>query len=233
VRARMQAVLEWAVHSGARDEGPNPADWSRLKAALPAHSRVHKIQHHDYIPADALPAFMATLKPLEDLAAKALRFLLLTATRTGDVLGLKWQEVDVDGSQWVIPAERFKTRRAVRVPLSADALAILTGLKSNREPDAYVFDMGGGPLSPNALIRLMRKHHATATPHGTARAAFRTWCASTSVPHEVAEAALGHVAGNAVVQAYQHHDFYEERVTVMEAWALHCSGKAKANGGPE
>jgi integrase len=258
VRARIQAVLEWAVQHELRGEGPNPAEWSRLKAALPAHSRVHKVKHHEHVPVEAVPAFMvslrvyqaaaearrekaalaviadkrSTMRALEKaendaLAAKALEFVMLTATRTGDVVGLRWAELDLDAALWVIPAERFKGRRDVRVPLSVDALAILAGLKSNREPKAQVFTFSN---RDKAMYNVMRTLHASFDPHGAARGSFRTWCAANGVPSEVAEAALGHVAGNAVVQAYQHSDFYEARVPIMEAWALHCRGGAKPTG---
>ena len=255
IRARMEAVLEWAAQHDLRAEGPNPAEWSRIKAALPAHGRIHEVKHHEHVPVDAVPAFMASLRDYQvgaearraeaalavvptkgrtvralvkaendALAAQALEFMVLTATRTGDVVGLTWAELDLDAKRWVLPIDRYKTRRRrvndIRIPLCSRALAILTGLRSNHDPKAPVFPFSN---RNKAMYNVLRELHPTADPHGLARASFRTWCADTGVPFEVAEAAEGHVTGNAVVQAYQHSDLYEARVPLMEAWAAYCA----------
>jgi integrase len=257
VRARMQAIFGWAMQTGLRAYGPNPAEWSRMDKALPPPESVRIVEHHDFVAVGDMPAFMGavrayqgaaevrqakatleleptkrrTVRGLEKasndtLASKALDFMILTATRTGDVLGMTWSEVDLDRARWTISIKRYKTRRKrkddVRIPLSPDAVAILAGLQSNRDPKSLVWTFSN---REQAMLNVMRDVHDTATAHGTARGSFRSWCSETSVPFEVAEAALGHVGGNAVVQAYQHSDYYERRVPVMAAWALHCRGE--------
>jgi integrase len=258
VRARMQAIFGWAMQTGLRPYGPNPAEWSLMDKALPPPESVRTVEHHDFVAVGDMPAFMGSLRAYQGaaearrgkatleleptkrsavrglekasndtLASKALDFMILTATRTGDVLGMTWSEVDLDRARWTISIKRYKTRRKrkddVRIPLSADAVAILTGLQSNRDPKSPVWTFSN---REQAMLNVMRDVHATATAHGTARGSFRSWCSETSVPFEVAEAALGHVGGNAVVQAYQHSDYYDRRVPVMAAWALHCRGEA-------
>jgi integrase len=122
LRGRIEAVLDWATVRGYR-QGENPARWrGHLEALLPARSRVRKIQHHAALPYAELPAFMAKVGALEGAAAKAMQFLILTAARTGEVIGAKWSEVDLEAKVWTVPGERMKARKDHRVPLTTKAL---------------------------------------------------------------------------------------------------------------
>src|ERR1700737_617757 len=135
LRGRIEAVLDWATVRGHR-KGENPARWrGHLDKLLPARSKVHKVKHHPALPYDELADFVAALRSQEGVAARALGFLILTAARTGEVIGACWDEVDLEEKTWIVPATRMKAGREHRVPLSAAAVAILEGMKKIRERD--------------------------------------------------------------------------------------------------
>jgi integrase len=151
--------------------------------------------------------------------------LILTATRTGEVIGARWNEIDLLGKTWTVPAERMKAHREQRVPLSARTLAILQdmhGLRSGDDPKAFVFPGAkwGRPLSNMAFLMLLRRTgRGDLTAHGF-RSSFRDWAAErTNFPSEVAEMALAHVVGNKVEAAYRRGDLFEKRRRLMGAWA--------------
>jgi integrase len=164
---------------------------------------------------------------MDGVGARALEFAILTAARTGEVLGTRWQEVDLETKVWIVPAARTKAGREHRVPLTERAVEILGALVQVRTGD-YVFSGArrGKPLSPTALLALMCRAGERYTVHGF-RSAFRDWAGErTNFPREVAEAALAHVVGDATERAYRRGDALEKRRALMEAWAAFCEPKA-------
>jgi integrase len=176
-----------------------------------------------------MPAFMAQLKTRDAVAARALEFAILTAARTGEVIGAKWAELDLDASVWIIPAHRMKAGREHRVPLSPQALQILKHMARARQNE-FVFPGNGRPqLSNMALLMLLRRmKRESITPHGF-RSTFRDWVEErTDTPRAVAEMALAHTIGNAVEAAYRRGDLFEKRRTLMAKWAQYCSSPTRA-----
>ena len=212
LRGRIERVLDYAKAHGWRS-GENPALWrGHLRNVLPAHSRLAR-GHHAAMPYPDVPAFVQELSGKEAMAARALEFLILTAARAGEVLGATWAEIDLERGLWTVPANRMKAGDEHRVPLSPRALAIVAALHEMRISD-YVFpgQREGRPLSSAAFEMLLRRMKADAfTTHGF-RSAFRDWAGdATSVPREVAEAALAHRVGNATELAYRRTDALEKR----------------------
>ncbi|MFO1084079.1 MAG: integrase arm-type DNA-binding domain-containing protein [Reyranellaceae bacterium] len=231
LRGRIEAVLDWAKVRGYR-EGENPARWrGHLDKLLPARAKVQKVQHHAALPIDGLNGFMAELRAQEGTAARALEFAILAAARTGEVIGARWGEMDLDGKVWTVPAERMKAGREHRVPLSARAVVLLKELEAETEDvrpqdaDDFVFTTGasGKPLSNMAMLMLLRRMgRGDLTAHGF-RSTFRDWCAErTNFPSEVAEMALAHSVGDKVEAAYRRGDLFEKRCALMEQWATLC-----------
>src|ERR1700730_1722307 len=230
LRGRIEAVLDFAKAHGWRS-GENPAAWrGHLALILPKRQKLTR-GHLPAMPFDGLPEFIGKLREREAMAALALEFLILTAARSGEVLGARWAEIDIDAKVWTVPAARMKAGRQHRVPLSGRALAILETLAAARTGD-FVFpgQRHGKPLSAMSLEKVLRRMKAEgATVHGF-RSAFRDWAGeTTSFPREIAEAALAHVAGNATERAYRRGDALEKRRKLMEAWAGFCEPKAGGN----
>ena len=218
VRSRIEQVLSWATVRGHRS-GDNPARWvGHLKQALPARKLVTKVEHHAAMPVDEVPGFMQALKTKEGLAARALELTVLTATRTGEVLGATWDEIDLDHAVWVIPASRMKAGKEHRVALPARAVALLRQLPREAE---FVFPGAkrGQPLSNMAMTAVMKRmERGEFTVHGF-RSSFRMWASEqTNHPHEVIEQALAHQVKNKVERAYQRSDLLERRVALMRDW---------------
>jgi integrase len=171
-------------------------------------------------PFDEVPAFMNALREREGVAPRALEFAILTATRSGEVLGARWAEFDLEARVWIVPAARTKAGREHRVPLSAPTVEILRQMDQKRLSD-YVFPgaRSGRPLSTVALNRVLGRMKVDVTVHGF-RSAFRDWAGErTHFPREVAEAALAHLVGDAVERAYRRGDALEKRRKLMDAWA--------------
>src|ERR1700730_3191904 len=153
LRGRIEAVLDWATVRGHR-KGENPARWrGHLDKLLPARSKVHKVKHHPALPYNEMEEFIAALRNQEGTAARSLEFLILTASRTGEVIGARWDEIDLKEKIWAVPATRMKAGREHRVPLSAAAVAVLEEMMEVRESD-FVFSGGkrGKPLSHMAML---------------------------------------------------------------------------------
>ena len=217
VRQRIEAVLDWATASGFRT-GDNPARWKGHLENLLAHTdKIQKVKHLAAMPYSEVGAFITELRARPGLAARALEFTILTATRSNEALGARWSEIDFAAGVWTIPAERTKGQREHRVPLAPRALEILRGLP--RDGDR-VFPLGRTAMwleSPDGV-----------TVHGF-RSSFRDWCAEqTNFPREVAEAALGHIVGDSTERAYRRGDVLEKRRRLMEAWAAYCQKAAPA-----
>jgi integrase len=222
LRARIENILDWAKVLNYRS-GENPARWKgNLDKLLPRPSKVRKIEHYASMPYAKVPAFIAQLRERGTVAAMALEFTILTAVRTGETLGAKWDEIDLDSGIWTIPPERMKAGAAHKVPLTKPALKILTSIK----PDAsgFVFvGSPGKPLAPTTLLKTMTLMRIKdGTPHGF-RSSFRTWAAEcTNFPREIAEAALAHANGDKVEMAYKRTDYFQKRRELMDEWARHC-----------
>ena len=221
VRQRVERVLSWATVRGYR-EGANPAAWrGHLDQILPKPSKVRSVQHHRALPIDEVPALMGELAERGGGSALALRFLALTATRTGEVIGAKWSEVDLSAKLWTIPADRMKAGKEHRIPLSREALDILREAQKVKTSDVvFSGPKPGHPLSNMAFAALLKRMKRTDfVPHGL-RSTFRTWAAErTNYPREVCEMALAHAVGNAVEQSYQRGDMFERRKSLMSDWA--------------
>jgi integrase len=220
VRGRVESVLDYAKTLGWRG-GENPARWrGHLDNLLSAPSKIAKVKHHPALPWQQAPAFMARLREVKEISARALEFAILTGCRTGEVRLATWSEVDLEAKVWTVPAERMKGGEEHRVPLSAPALETLAAVRQLR----------GGPLFPGRNLRspmgengltyvLTMMGRDDLTVHGF-RSTFRTWsAAATDTPREVCEAALAHVTGKAVERAYQRSDVFEKRRQLMDAWA--------------
>ncbi|HEY2531836.1 MAG TPA: integrase arm-type DNA-binding domain-containing protein [Xanthobacteraceae bacterium] len=221
VRGRIEVVLDWASASGYR-QGENPARWrGHLDKLLPPRSKVARVEHHAALPYRDLPGFIMDLRQQEGVAARALEFTILTAGRTGEVIGATWVEIDLEARLWTIPAERMKAGREHRVPLSDAALAILRPLYEVRTGDKVL------PLSNMAMLMLMRRMgRGSLTVHGF-RSAFSDWCAEqTNFPSEVRGMALAHTVSDKVEAAYRRGDLFDKRRQVMDAWSRFCSSPA-------
>ena len=223
VRGRIESVLAHATASGFR-QGDNPARWrGNLDAVMPKPGKLAKVEHHRALPVAELPAFLVALRQVGGMGARALEFAILTATRSGEVRGATWAEVDLDGKTWTVPPERMKAGKAHRVPLSPAALALLKALPQ-LEGNPHLFAAPrGGMLSDMTLSAVCRRMGAAAVPHGF-RSTFRDWTAEhTNYPREVAEQALAHVISNAVEAAYRRGDLFEKRRRLMNEWATYCA----------
>lgn len=228
LRGRIETVLDSAKARGYR-QGENPARWrGHLAQILPARTKLSR-GHHKAMAYDAIPAFLATLRAREAVAALALEFAILTAARTGEVIAAEWGEVDLAKALWTVPPERMKAGKEHRVPLSPRAVEILEETK--QLGGKYLFPGArGGKLSSMAMAMLLRRMKQDVTVHGF-RSAFRDWAAEcTGYSHEVAEMALAHTIGNAVERAYRRGDLFEKRRRLMADWATYCASGAPAGG---
>jgi integrase len=230
LRGRIEAVLGWATTSGYRS-GDNPARWrGHLENLLAKKSKVAPVEHHAALSYAELPDFMTEMHQQEGIAAQALQFTILTAARTGEVIGATWPEIDFKQCLWTIAAQRMKARREHRVPLSEPALAILQAMNAVRS-GKYVFpgNRSDRPLSNMAMAMLVRRMgRADLTVHGF-RSTFSDWCAErTAFPAEVREMALAHVVGDKVEAAYRRGDLLKKRFQLAEAWARFCAAPPAA-----
>ncbi|WP_296642747.1 tyrosine-type recombinase/integrase [Roseinatronobacter sp.] len=246
VRGRIEAVLSWATVAGHRT-GDNPARWAgNLKELLPAPSKVAKDGNHPALTLDDAPRWFAALQTREGFGARALEFAALTATRSQEVRGALWDEIDLDNALWIIPAQRMKMDREHRVPLSARAVEMLRALPK-LEGNPLVFPAArGGQLSDMTLSATMKRMHESdiseggtgyldrvskrpAVPHGL-RSTFRDWVSElTTYPGDMAEVALAHKISNSVEASYRRGDMIEKRRRMMGDWADFMGGNV--NGG--
>jgi len=229
LRGRIESILDWAKARGYRD-GENPARWrGHLDNLLPARGKVRKVVHHPALPYAEMPNFLPALRSQEGMSARALEFAILTAARTGEVMGARWNEIDFGAKVWTVPAERMKAGREHRVPLSHRAVEILTSIQSGAAIESqagFVFSgrRPGDPLSNMAFLMLLRRmKRSDLTAHGF-RSTFRDWAAErTGFQREVAEMCLAHSVGGKVEAAYWRGDPFEKRSRLMDAWAAYCA----------
>jgi integrase len=225
LRGRIEAVLDFAKARGLRS-GENPAAWrGHLALILPKRQKLSR-GHHQAMPYPGIPEFIAKLRERESVPVAALEFLILTAGRSGEVLGATWDEIDIDAQVWVIPASRMKTAREHRVPLSSRAVEIVERMAEVRTGDlVFAGQRRRRPLSGAAVAALV----PGATVHGF-RSSFRDWAGEeTSFPREVAEQALAHATGDATERAYRRGDALEKRRGLMTAWSNYCEPSSAEN----
>ena len=234
-QGRIARILDAAKARKYR-QGENPAAWKgNLDTLLPKQPKLVQ-GHHPAMEADALPAFMAKLGGRPANAARALQFAILTAGRTGEVLGARWGEVDFQKAIWTVPADRMKTKAEHRVPLTAAAVDVLNRLASEAKalhgrlvtPEDFIFmrDPSTERLSNMAMAMLLRRMEvANASVHGF-RSTFRDWVGQkTEFPRELAELSLSHLVGNEVERAYRRGDAIDRRRVLMDAWSAFCTGE--------
>lgn len=246
LRGRIEQVLSWASVKGHRT-GDNPARWAgNLKELLPAATKVAKARHHPALLFGDAPRWFAALRKRDGVGARALELAALTATRSQEVRGARWEEISLKDGLWIVPAARMKMEREHRVPLSKHAVLLLQDLP-RLEDNSLVFPAPrGGEMSDMTLSAAMKRLHAAdisqggagfldkvskrpAVPHGL-RSTFRDWVAElTHFPGEMAEVALAHKVGNAVEAAYRRGDMVEKRRAMMAAWAGFLSGTAEVD----
>jgi integrase len=231
LRGRIEAVLDAARARGhiGHNEA-NPARWrGHLDKLLPKRAKLTR-GHHAAMPYSEIPAFVAGLRERPAIAARALEFCILTATRSGEALAARWEEIDFDCKIWTIPPARTKAAREHRIPLSDRAVALLREMEAARAGD-YVFpgQRRGRPLSPMGFEMLLRRINSPYTAHGF-RSSFRDWAGNeTHFPRELAEHALAHAIGDRAEQAYRRSDALQRRRELMDGWARHCERAAGDN----
>lgn len=231
VRERISRVFKYAVALKLRPD--NPAELSdHLKNLLGKPTMVKR--HHTAMPYDDVPKFMEELRAQEGMPARALETTVLTALRTGEVIGAKWEEIDLAKRVWIIPAARMKTGKATAtdhdVPLAPRVVEILENLpREDGNEFVFIGVEAGKPIGARAMFSLLRTMRPTLTVHGF-RASFRTWAAvKTNFAREVAEHALAHTVGNKVENAYQRDKLSDKRRSLMEAWAGYCTNPEADN----
>jgi integrase len=223
VRQRIETVWDWA-RARKYVEGENPARLrGHLDKLLAKTAKIKKVKHHPAVPYQNINTFISSLRKRSGSSALALEFMILTASRTGEIIGAKWLEINLSEKTWTIPAERMKAGKEHRVPLCNRALQILGNIKSNRNPDEFVFPGWKSQLglSNGAMLALMKKmEFGPYTPHGF-RSTFRDWAADKAhtFQNETIELALAHTIKNQAEAAYRRGDQLERRRELMDVWA--------------
>ena len=240
LRGRIENVLDWATVRGYRKEGENPARWrGNLEHLLPARNDVQKVVHHSALDYRTVGAFMAALREVEGMGARALEFAILTAARSGEVRGATWNEIDRDAGLWIIPEGRMKAEKEHTIPLSVEALTLLDSSPRMVGCDLIFPNASNGVLSDMTLTAVIRRMDEastkaggtgwkdragkTVTAHGF-RSTFRDWAGETTAfPREVIEHALAHQLKDKAEAAYQRGTLLEKRRRLMGEWARHCA----------
>jgi integrase len=220
IRARIEAVLDFAASRGWRS-GDNPSRWrGHLQNLLPAKSKVKAVTHHPAVRWSELPALWAELDGRADMPAAVIKFALLTAARPGEAIGARWDEIDLEGKVWSLSPGRMKGGRPHRVPLSAPSLALLGWLATMRQGE-HIFPGArrNKPVSETGVRAAFQLLRPGMTLHGSARASFSDWAAEHQITHEIREAALAHVIENKTEAAYRRGDLLEPRRKTMADWA--------------
>ena len=244
LRGRIEAVLSWATVAGYR-AGDNPARWrGNLSELLPKPGKVAKAGNHPALALDDVPRWWRDLGGRDGMAARALQFVTMTATRSGETRGMTWAEVDLEKALWTIPAERMKADREHRVPLTHEAMALMRGLPRMAGSEFVFFAPRGGALSDMSISAVMRRMQEAevraertgyldprsgrpAVPHGL-RSCFRDWAAEHGFEHVMAELALAHNVGSQVERAYRRTDMLERRRGMLDSWGRFLRGEAGA-----
>ncbi len=223
LRGRIENVLDWASARKFR-KGENPARWrGHLDKLLPKPSKVARVEHHAALPYQEIGAFMAELRQREGFGARALEFAILTATRSGEVRGATWDEINLRDKIWTIPEGRMKAGKEHRVPLSDVAVMLLKGLP-RFEGSALVFPSASGKMLSDMTMTatLKRMGRSGLTAHGF-RSTFRDWAGELSTfPREVIEHALAHQLKDKAEAAYARGSLFDKRRKLMVAWEKYC-----------
>lgn len=216
VRQRIRTVLDWARTAGHRD-GVNPVEGVERGLAR----QRERVKHHAALPYRDVPQFLTLIG--ENVASQALKFLVLTAARTGEVIGARWSEIDFDERVWIVPEERMKASREHRVPLSEMAVEILGNMAGVDDDFVFPGQKRGKGLSNMAMSNLLKRlGYSDITVHGF-RSSFRDWAEEQGgMPREVAELCLAHEVGNAVERAYLRTDLFARRRTLLDDWSAFC-----------
>jgi integrase len=244
VRSRIEAILSWATVAGHRT-GDNPARWAgNLKELLPPPSKIAKEKHHPALALNDATRWFAALQDRDGIGARALEFAALTATRSQEVRGATWDEIDLEKALWIIPGERMKMGKEHRIPLPDHAIVLLKALPRLTDNPLVFPAARGGKLSDMTLSATMKRMHAAdltqtgagfvdrqsnrpAVPHGL-RSTFRDWAAEmTSYPGDMAEVALAHKISNAVEASYRRGDMIEKRRRMMGDWSFFLTAGAR------
>ena len=234
LRGRIESVLNWATTHGYRS-GENPARWrGHLENLFAAPNKIKDEEHHPAIPVSMMGEFMDDLRTHDGMGAKALEFTALTASRSGEVRGALWSEIDLKAKLWTVPAPRMKGKVTHRKPLSDAAVELLVGLKRVAGSELVFTSPRGGTLSDMTLSKLMQrmaykdKDGRICVPHGL-RSTFRDWASeNTAYPSEVIESALAHGITDKTEAAYFRSELIEKRRRLMEEWAKYCAMAASS-----
>ena len=224
VKQRIATIMAWAQGQGIRPDNPCDA----VDASLPKNG-VH-VEHHRALAHQDVGQALATVRQsgATPVTKLAIEMIALTACRSGEVRGMRWNEIYIDSATWVIPAERTKTNREHRIPLSTRAVEILQARQRASTTVLAFASPRGGELTAAALSKLLKQLGIGGVVHGF-RSSFRSWCAEQNIPREVAEAALAHTTGNATEQAYQRSDVLKQRRALMEKWANYIATENSSN----
>lgn len=238
LRGRIEAVLDWAKVRGYR-KGENPARWKgHLDHILPARTKVQKVKHHPALPYREIGAFMTALKAQEGMGARALEFAILCASRSGEVRGATWSEIDLNTNVWTIPPERMKAEKEHRVPLSPEAISLLDTLPRMAGTDLVFPNSKNDVLSDMTLTAVIRRMDDASTiaggngwrengvkvitAHGF-RSTFRDWAGETTAyPREVIEHAIAHQLKDKAEAAYARGTLFDKRARLMADWSKYC-----------
>lgn len=230
VRGRIENILGWAAVHGYRSE-ENPARWKGfLDKVYPSPAKLKKVKHFEAVSVEAMPQFMQELKQRSGDSAKALEFLILTASRTNEVIGDKrldkvgitWAEIDLNKKVWTVPADKMKSGKAHRVPLSDRAIAILNELPRKADDQPIFSSTNNAIPSDNYLRSVLKRMGVDATVHGF-RSVFKDWCREhTAYADEVSELALAHVNSDATRAAYARSELIDKRRLLMADWESYC-----------
>lgn len=230
VRQRIESIIDWAKVKKYRT-GENPALWrGHLDKLLTERNKIQKVKHHPAMAYTDLPEYFQMLRKIETVAAKALAFAILTATRTSETRQARWSEIDLNNGVWIIPEERMKMEKEHRVPLTPECVSILKEIKHTHNNN-YVFSglKQNKAISDAALLKLLKQTHSTLTVHGF-RSTFRDWCAEmTNYPSWLAEAALAHSIRNQTQAAYERGDKFDKRRKLMNTWSNYCAKNKKVS----
>ena len=217
VRQYINAVMSWCVAQGYRND--NPAATDVIGAALPRAGRT--VVHQRALSWRDIPDALAKVEASDaaETTKLAVRFLTLTACRSSEVRGARWDEVDLGASVWVIPSQRMKQGSAHRVPLGPRALDVLRRAREFADSSGLCFpSVTGRVMSDATMSKLLRENGIDGTPHGM-RSSFKVWADEHSVDHRLSEFCLAHVVGDESVRAYARGDLFEQRRSVMQLWA--------------
>ena len=240
VRGRIEKILGWCAVHGYRS-AENPAKWKGyLDGVFQAPNKIKKKGHHAALSVDALPAFFTDLQKRTGTAARAMEFMILTASRTNEVVGDKrtgkagitWQEIDFKKKEWTVPADRMKSGKAHKVPLTDAAMGLINSMEPGA-PDALLFAGPKGDIpSNNFLSALLKRMDQPATAHGF-RSTFKDWARErTAYADEVSELALAHVNNDATRAAYARSELIDKRRLLMADWEKFClHGEAEKESG--